>query len=426
MLKSIGTKLTLSVIGSVMVSLVFMIAIISWKVSQNMEKEAEIALDIASKRYVNYMQSTLNEPFLLSKALGASIQQVINDNGSIDINVLENLTKKTLDSSMHTTYAFLYIKDLSVLSGNKEKDIRNGNLSIVYNDSTPGIDGGIKTFIQNKNMYNSIPVISKIENNVHNGEQKITFGSVKHLDYGNGEFLGINLGMPIFNQKGDFAGVIGFSLELSQMSKALLDPSLNFHEGDLRLLLTDDGTFVIHKNPKAILKKINEYNHSPSVAPILSAIKEHRDILINNFYTATGLTSYASVSSFSTLENSSHWSILVTTPRTSVLAPLYHLQLIIVAVVVIFLIIISAIVYMCIKYMVSAKINSIFKSLQNFFDFINYKTKNVSIIEVKSNDEFGQISSAINENILATKKGLELGLAVILAVRLPPSTTDTV
>lgn len=55
MLKSIGTKLTLSVIGSVMVSLVFMIAIISWKVSQNMEKEAEIALDMASKRYVNYM-----------------------------------------------------------------------------------------------------------------------------------------------------------------------------------------------------------------------------------------------------------------------------------------------------------------------------------------------------------------------------------
>ncbi|BEJ60255.1 hypothetical protein B10172_02770 [Campylobacter jejuni] len=50
-------------------------------------------------------------------------------------------------------------------------------------------------------MYNSIPVISKIENNVHNGEQKVIFGSVKRLDYGNGEFLGINLGMPIFNQK---------------------------------------------------------------------------------------------------------------------------------------------------------------------------------------------------------------------------------
>ncbi|MFY4690261.1 cache domain-containing protein, partial [Campylobacter jejuni] len=45
--------------------------------------------------------------------------------------------------------------------------------------------------------------------------------------------------------------------------------------------------------------------------------------------------------------------------------------------------------------------------LNSFFDFINHKTKNVSTIEVKSNDEFGQISNAINENILATKKGLE-------------------
>ncbi|EII9051068.1 methyl-accepting chemotaxis protein [Campylobacter coli] len=45
--------------------------------------------------------------------------------------------------------------------------------------------------------------------------------------------------------------------------------------------------------------------------------------------------------------------------------------------------------------------------LTSFFDFINYKTKNVSTIEVKSNDEFGQISKAINENILATKQGLE-------------------
>ncbi|EAL6474423.1 methyl-accepting chemotaxis protein, partial [Campylobacter jejuni] len=33
--------------------------------------------------------------------------------------------------------------------------------------------------------------------------------------------------------------------------------------------------------------------------------------------------------------------------------------------------------------------------LTSFFDFINHKTKNVSTIEVKSNDEFGQISNAI-------------------------------
>ncbi|HEF6792420.1 TPA: methyl-accepting chemotaxis protein [Campylobacter jejuni] len=45
--------------------------------------------------------------------------------------------------------------------------------------------------------------------------------------------------------------------------------------------------------------------------------------------------------------------------------------------------------------------------LTSFFDFINHKTKNVSTIEVKSNDEFGQMGKIINENILATKRGLE-------------------
>ncbi|WP_072237113.1 methyl-accepting chemotaxis protein [Campylobacter coli] len=45
--------------------------------------------------------------------------------------------------------------------------------------------------------------------------------------------------------------------------------------------------------------------------------------------------------------------------------------------------------------------------LTSFFDFINHKTKDVSTIDVKTNDEFGQISKAINENILATKQGLE-------------------
>ncbi|TKX31048.1 PDC sensor domain-containing protein, partial [Campylobacter aviculae] len=52
-------------------------------------------------------------------------------------------------------------------------------------------------------------------------------------------------------------------------------------------------------------------------------------------------------------------------------------------------------------------LTTIQSGLNSFFDFINHKTKNVSTINIKTNDEFGQISQAINENILATKQGLE-------------------
>lgn len=45
--------------------------------------------------------------------------------------------------------------------------------------------------------------------------------------------------------------------------------------------------------------------------------------------------------------------------------------------------------------------------LQKFFAFINHKSKTTELIQLKTNDEFGQIAQAINENIENTKNGLE-------------------
>ncbi|AJD07026.1 Cache sensor-containing MCP-domain signal transduction protein [Campylobacter lari] len=45
--------------------------------------------------------------------------------------------------------------------------------------------------------------------------------------------------------------------------------------------------------------------------------------------------------------------------------------------------------------------------LNSFFDFINYKTKDSAMIDVKTNDELGAMAKAINENITRTKNALE-------------------
>ncbi|OEX54541.1 cache domain-containing protein, partial [Campylobacter jejuni] len=79
------------------------------------------------------------------------------------------------------------------------------------------------------------------------------------------------------------------------------------------------------------------------------------------------------------------------------------IQAIVVIIVVVFSIIL--LYFIVSKYL--SPLAAIQTGLTSFFDFINHKTKNVSTIEIKSNDEFGQISKAINENILATKQGLE-------------------
>ncbi|EPX8996689.1 PDC sensor domain-containing protein, partial [Campylobacter coli] len=75
------------------------------------------------------------------------------------------------------------------------------------------------------------------------------------------------------------------------------------------------------------------------------------------------------------------------------------------------IVIITSIISVLLLYFIVSRYLSPLASIQvglnSFFDFINHKTKNVSTIEIKSNDEFGQISKTINENILATKQGLE-------------------
>ncbi|EQA4671927.1 methyl-accepting chemotaxis protein [Campylobacter lari] len=45
--------------------------------------------------------------------------------------------------------------------------------------------------------------------------------------------------------------------------------------------------------------------------------------------------------------------------------------------------------------------------LNSFFDFINHKTKDSAMIDVKTNDELGAMAKAINENITKTKNALE-------------------
>ncbi|ELH7553828.1 methyl-accepting chemotaxis protein, partial [Campylobacter upsaliensis] len=52
-------------------------------------------------------------------------------------------------------------------------------------------------------------------------------------------------------------------------------------------------------------------------------------------------------------------------------------------------------------------LNSIQSGLNSFFDFINHKTQDISTISIKTNDEFGQMANAINDNIKATKEGLD-------------------
>ncbi|ELD1484880.1 methyl-accepting chemotaxis protein [Campylobacter coli] len=411
-LSSVSSKLLLSVAISIIVAIALIIAIVSFQVASYSEKEAKNAISLSSKRYVNYIQGILNEEVTLTKAVATSLNGMFQNNDHLDINLIESLIKNAFDSSHYAIYTFLYLKDTTVLSDMQNVDKKyispdGKTFSMIFFDQITEKSGGITT-ISTPNNFSQLNLIQNIEQNVKYGDKDSVFvDSPRKLNYDNNEFLGINFGMPIFNNKGKFIGVIGYTIGLLEISEIILDPKFDFFEGNTRILMNDQGIIAVHKNKNGILKTLFDINKDQSTQLIVEAVKNHKDEILDNYITSTGDLSYASISSFSTLGNSSHWSVIVTTPKKSVLAPLYKLQYTIISVAIIALIAILTVVYFFIRKIIGSRIPLILKSLENFFRFLNHEKIEIQTIEIKANDELGKMGKIINENILATKQGLE-------------------
>ncbi|EOU3186733.1 methyl-accepting chemotaxis protein [Campylobacter coli] len=411
-LSSVSSKLLLSVAISIIIAIALIIAIVSFQVASYSEKEAKNAILLSSKRYVNYIQGILNEEVTLTKVVATSLNEMFQNNDHVDINLIESLIKNAFDSSHYAAYTFLYLKDTTVLSDMQNVDKKyispdGKTFSMIFFDQIAEKSGGITT-ISTPNNFSQLNLIQNIEQNVKYGDKDSVFvGSPRKLNYDNNEFLGINFGMPIFNNKGKFIGVIGYTLDLLKISEIILDPKFDFFEGDLRILMNDQGIIAVHKIKNGILKTLFDINKDQSAQLIVEAVKNHKDEILDNYIASTGDPSYASISSFSTLGNSSHWSVIVTAPKKSVLAPLYKLQYTIISVAIIALIAILTVVYFFIRKIIGSRIPLILKSLGNFFRFLNHEKIEIQTIEIKANDELGKMGKIINENILATKQGLE-------------------
>ncbi|EME0256327.1 methyl-accepting chemotaxis protein [Campylobacter coli] len=185
---------------------------------------------------------------------------------------------------------------------------------------------------------------------------------------------------------GKFIGVLGFDILLISLQD--------------QIARTPGNSFVFDHQDR-IFAATNKALLDPSVdhSPVLNAYKAHGD---NNFF------SYK-------LNNEERlgvctkvfaYTACITESTDVINKPIFKAAYIqVIALIVMISISIILLYFIVSKYL--SPLAAIQTGLTSFFDFINHKTKNVSTIEIKTNDEFGQISKAINENILATKQGLE-------------------
>ncbi|MFG6700308.1 methyl-accepting chemotaxis protein, partial [Campylobacter coli] len=185
---------------------------------------------------------------------------------------------------------------------------------------------------------------------------------------------------------GKFIGVLGFDVLLISLQDEIAK--------------TPGNTFVFdHKD--RVFAATNKALLDPSVdhSPVLNAYKAHGD---NNFF------SYKlnNEERLGTCTKVFAYTACITESTDVINKPIFKAAYIqVIALIIMISISIILLYFIVSKYL--SPLAAIQTGLTSFFDFINHKTKNVSTIEIKSNDEFGQISKTINENILATKQGLE-------------------
>ncbi|EPN5626682.1 methyl-accepting chemotaxis protein [Campylobacter coli] len=196
--------------------------------------------------------------------------------------------------------------------------------------------------------------------------------------------------------------VITYSKAIYKDGKIIGVLGVDIPSEDLQNLVanTPGNTFLFDQKNK-IFAATNKELLNPSIdhSPVLNAYKAHGD---NNFFSYK-LNNEERLGACTKVFA---YTACITESADIINKPIFKaafIQAIVVIIVVVFSVIL--LYFIVSKYL--SPLAAIQTGLTSFFDFINYKTKNVSTIEVKSNDEFGQISNAINENILATKQGLE-------------------
>ncbi|EBF6087056.1 methyl-accepting chemotaxis protein, partial [Campylobacter coli] len=329
-------------------------------------------------------QSTLHAETDLLKATQISIE----DFRSRNISLLNTLEKDILN----LPYEALNSQDNIVNNvGAILKYYRNsGNLLAVY----IGLDNGeniVSDDLSEKKNTN-ITINGKANNynattrewykEARNSNQ--TYITPAYIDVVSNEYA-ITYSKALYKD-GKFIGVLGFDVLL-----------INLQDEIAR---TPGNTFVFDHQDR-IFAATNKALLDPSVdhSPVLNAYKAHGD---NNFF------SYK-------LNNEERlgvctkvfaYTACITESTDVINKPIFKAAYIqVIALIVMISISIILLYFIVSKYL--SPLAAIQTGLTSFFDFINHKTKNVSTIEIKSNDEFGQISKAINENILATKQGLE-------------------
>ncbi|QKF57909.1 Cache sensor-containing MCP-domain signal transduction protein [Campylobacter ornithocola] len=200
--------------------------------------------------------------------------------------------------------------------------------------------------------------------------------------------------------EGKFIGAVGGNYDLNTFSDNVL--SMGKSQSGYTIVLDDDGTILFHESSKALLTKDNLTQN------IVKAYLSTPEGRAGQLSSKPMIIEDGSAPRKAVIcqESSTGYNVCVIADEKIYKDPVNKALIKQIIIGVISLIIALVIIRFMINYNLSP-LKKIQTGLNSFFDFINHKTKDSAMIDVKSNDELGAMAKAINENITKTKNALE-------------------
>ena len=373
MLKSVSGKIAITIVALLLVSFA-LLALASFSLTKS-----SIVTSVAhgKQESVKNAENFINAYFESKLHFVEEVAQEIAQGGDLSYGViakkLEDAFKLT---PIHLDALYIGYEDNGLLI---KTDIQSKNKAYIL-DKSKGFDSRTREWYQaaKKTMKSGL---SRPFNDITTGELITTAFSPLVVD---GKLVGV-IGANIFlkNLQHDFV-----SLKTTPSSSVYL------------VGFDDRGNYnIVHSDEKVLFSQDSQknevydflYAHTPKTPNTPSEIIH---------YTYSGIEKMAVC-----ILNDHNWLLCSANSEEDFEQELYSLLMSQVGLFFVVVVIVAIVLYWIVVYQLR-HIKNITQGLLSFFDFINYKTKDTPLLGLQTQDEFGVMARAIDENITNTKESL--------------------
>ena len=405
------TKLVCSIGAIFVVGIIILSVIITNRVSENMEANAKTIVSATADGDSTHISGMLEELATITQGSAKVLNHIFEnaDIHTLDLLRIYDVLEGVFDSSSYADYGFLYLKDAPAhFKANPINLTQECEFMMLLYDKDTSKFGGVS---QKQPRDSLIKELASIQNAITQGkygDDKVFFGKPRRFKIENEEFIGFAMAMPFFDSRKRVLGAVGFILNSEHsINDFLNNRKESIFEGDMKFLVDSEGTIISNPNPQFLLKSIQEINPRKETQDLFNAIKNKQTNVVD-YTTTSGVDSFAGIDSFSVKGRFADFSVIVTAPKISVLAPLYRLQTLIAIASLIFVVVAMVLIYLYIQKNLGNRLPVLINTLNSFFKFLNHESKDVHLIKIRANDELGIMGKLINENIKRTQDSLKI------------------